>query len=64
MERSHAIGRWLFFVNRGEFRLGDYEEIMNKGSCLSLVSQCGAGVEHDGDQEIATPAARRRQDNR
>jgi hypothetical protein len=29
---------WLFFANRGEFRNGDYEEIMNKASCLSLLS--------------------------
>ena len=25
-------------VNQGEFTTGDYEEIMNKASCLSLVS--------------------------
>ena len=30
--------RWIFFANRGEFRTGDYEEIMNKASCLSLLS--------------------------
>jgi hypothetical protein len=28
----------LFFANRGEFRSGDAEEIMNKASCLSLLS--------------------------
>jgi TnpA family transposase len=28
----------LFFANRGEFRSGDYEEIMSKASCLSLLS--------------------------
>jgi hypothetical protein len=28
----------LFFANRGEFRSGDYEEIMNKASCLTLLS--------------------------
>ena len=28
----------LFFANQGEFREGDYEEIMNKASCLSLIS--------------------------
>jgi hypothetical protein len=32
------LARWLFFANRGEFRTGDYEEIMNKASCLSLLS--------------------------
>jgi TnpA family transposase len=31
-------GRCLFFANRGEFRSGDAEEIMNKASCLSLLS--------------------------
>jgi len=30
--------RWVFFANQGEFTTGDYEEIMNKASCLSLVS--------------------------
>jgi Tn3 transposase DDE domain len=28
----------LFFANRGEFRSADYEEIMNKASCLSLLA--------------------------
>jgi TnpA family transposase len=37
-ESRHALARWLFFANRGEFRPGDYEEIMNKASCLSLLS--------------------------
>jgi TnpA family transposase len=37
-ESRHALARWLFFGNRGEFRSGDYEEIMNKASCLSLLS--------------------------
>jgi len=37
-ESRHGLARWLFFANRGEFRVGDYEEIMNKASCLSLLS--------------------------
>jgi TnpA family transposase len=37
-ESRHELARWLFFANRGEFRTGDYEEIMNKASCLSLLS--------------------------
>jgi TnpA family transposase len=37
-ESRHALARWLFFANRGEFRSGNYEEIMNKASCLSLLS--------------------------
>ena len=37
-QARHDVARWLFFANRGEFRTGDYEEIMNKASCLSLLS--------------------------
>jgi hypothetical protein len=32
------LERWLFFANQGAFRIGDYEEGMNKASCLSLLS--------------------------
>jgi len=34
----HKLPRRIFFANQGEFTTGDYEEIMNKASCLSLVS--------------------------
>jgi TnpA family transposase len=37
-EYRHKLSRWIFFANQGEFQTGDYEEIMNKASCLSLVS--------------------------
>jgi len=37
-ERQHILAKWLFFANRGEFRDGDINEIMNKTSCLSLPS--------------------------
>lgn len=37
-EYRHKLPRWIFFANQGEFNTGDYEEIMNKASCLSLVS--------------------------
>jgi TnpA family transposase len=37
-EYRHRLPRWIFFANQGEFTTGDYEEIMNKASCLSLVS--------------------------
>ncbi len=37
-EFRHILARWLFFANQGDFRVGDYEEIMNKASCLSLLS--------------------------
>lgn len=36
--RHDLVSRCLFFANRGEFRTGDAEEIMNKASCLSLLS--------------------------
>jgi len=37
-EHRHALSKWIFFANHGKFQVGDYEEIMNKASCLSLVS--------------------------
>lgn len=37
-EYRHKLPRWIFFANQGEFTTGDYEEIMNKASALSLVS--------------------------
>ena len=37
-EFRHIVAKWLFFANQGDFRVGDYEEIMNKASCLSLLS--------------------------
>jgi len=37
-EYRHKLPRWIFFANQGEFTTGDYEEIMNKSSSLSLVS--------------------------
>ena len=38
-EHRHILAKWLFFANRGEFRDGDINEIMNKTSCLSLLSK-------------------------
>jgi TnpA family transposase len=37
-EFRHKLASRLFFANHGIFRIGDYEEIMNKVSCLSLLS--------------------------
>jgi TnpA family transposase len=37
-EGRHQLARRLFFANQGAFQTGDYEEIMNKASCLSLLS--------------------------
>jgi hypothetical protein len=32
------LASWLFLGNRGEFHPGDYEESVNKASCLRLLS--------------------------
>lgn len=37
-EARHELARRLFFANQGAFRIGDYEEIMNKVSALSVLS--------------------------
>lgn len=37
-EYRHKLARRIFFADQGAFGTGDYEEIMNKASCLSLVS--------------------------
>jgi len=37
-EARHALARRIFFAELGEFLPGDYEEVMNKASCLSLLS--------------------------
>jgi TnpA family transposase len=37
-EYRHSLARRIFFADQGEFRVGDYQEIMSKASCLSLVS--------------------------
>lgn len=37
-EFRHILAKRLFFANQGGFRSGDYEEVMNKASCLSLLS--------------------------
>jgi TnpA family transposase len=37
-EYRHKLPRRIFFADQGQFTTGDYEEIMNKASCLSLVS--------------------------
>ena len=37
-EYRHKLPRRIFFADQGEFTTGNYQEIMNKASCLSLVS--------------------------
>ena len=41
-EGRHQLARRLFFANQGAFQIGDYEEIMNKATCLSLL--CNAAL--------------------
>lgn len=38
-ESRHALARCLLFGNQGEFRTHDYTEVMNKATCLSLLSK-------------------------
>ena len=37
-EHRHSLAQALFFANQGEFRKADSAEIMNKASCLSILS--------------------------
>lgn len=37
-EYRHYLAQHIFFADQGMFRTNDYEEIMNKASCLSFVS--------------------------
>lgn len=37
-ESRHALARYVFFADQGTFKTNDYEEIMNKASCLSFAS--------------------------
>ena len=37
-EFRHKLARRLFFANQGAFQTGDDEKIMNKATCLSLLS--------------------------
>ena len=37
-EHRQGLSRSIHFADQGDFRTGDYVEIMNKASCLSLVS--------------------------
>ena len=37
-ESRHTLARYVFFADQGSFKTSDYEEMMNKASCLSFVS--------------------------
>ncbi len=47
-EARHALARKIFFGELGEFMRGDYEEIMNKASCLKPALECRNRLEHPG----------------
>ena len=48
-EYRHRLPRRIFFADQGAFTTGDYEEIMNKASCLSLVCNAILYLEHHQD---------------
>ena len=37
-ELRHTLARYVFFADQGSFKTNDYEEMMNKASSLSFVS--------------------------
>lgn len=37
-ENRHSLVKWIFFAQQGEICTADYAELMNKASCLSLLS--------------------------
>ena len=37
-EARQDLAQWLFFADQGMFRSGDYYQIMNRASCLSVLS--------------------------
>ena len=63
-EARHSLARWLFFANRGEFRVGDYEEVMNKASLPWPAVQRRRALEHGADRACGGPPARGRRRNR
>ena len=61
-EGRHQVARRLFFANQGAFQTGDYEEIMNKATCLSLLSNAAVvwnTVQMSRIIEQLAPAVRR-----
>ena len=37
-EARQDLAQWLFFADQGMFRSGDYYQMMNRASCLSVLS--------------------------
>jgi TnpA family transposase len=35
-EHRHSLARWIFLADQGEFRTGDYQEIMKQGELLEF----------------------------
>ena len=42
-EGRHALSKWIAFGNQGVFRTGDVNELMNKASALSVLSNAVLG---------------------
>ena len=47
-ESRHNLARYVFFADQGAFKTNDYEEMMNKASSLSFISN--AMVLHNTEQ--------------
>jgi TnpA family transposase len=47
-ESRHTLARYVFFADQGAFKTNDYEEMMNKASSLSFISN--AMVLHNTEQ--------------
>jgi Tn3 transposase DDE domain len=44
-EFPHNVAKWLFFANQGDFRVGDYEEIMNRRAVSACSpTRCWSGT--------------------
>ena len=62
-EFRQSLAQHLFFADQGDFRTGDYEQIMNKASCLSLLSNAALVWNTVKISEIITGLRGKRSDN-
>ena len=59
-ESRHALARWLFFANQGEFRTSDYEAMMNRrvaSACCRTRWCCGTPCKWRASSASCAPAA-------
>lgn len=61
MAEHRYLADWLFFADHGVFRTGDDEEIMNKATCLSLLSNAVLVWNTVKTFEIVSPLRTRRE---